>query len=139
MGKYTKIIITIVFGLLTLYSCKKENYSKKPSSMIVGTWLTESIKVTYYDAITGSVKSQPDTDVEQDAFVNFSADGNYLTEGGEKGTYIYNAESKALTLSSSAGEVQDAQVTLLNDHHLTIEATLISENTKIIVIQSYTK
>ncbi|MET3980420.1 hypothetical protein ABIB62_003021 [Mucilaginibacter sp. UYP25] len=130
-------IFLVLFSLIGLYSCKKDNTTIDASRLIIGTWHPASTKATFYDAITGAEKSNPGFDVDTAPSVTFGADGQYYA-GDEKGTYKYNASTQVLILTNDSG-VQNAKVTELNDNSLTVENSLTSGDTRILLIQSYIK
>lgn len=136
----TKAFLTIIiFSLLALYSCKKDKDADTPFNPIAGVWQsTNSSDVKFYDVVTGAEKFNPGIDVSASGSITFEADGRYFA-GTEKGTYKYNATTRILTLIQATGESHDMKVYTLDEHNLTVEASLISGNTKIVVIQSYIK
>lgn len=109
------------------------------NKLIIGKWKHQQTQLSAYDATTGAAKSTQDYDLPQLQTLIFTADGKYSFDRNNSGTYGINAAGTLLTLKDVYGTTSTSAVTTLSEHQLIISSTDLSENTRLIVVLSFTR
>lgn len=147
MSKKIMILIFSAVLVLTAMSCRKDDRRiDEPqevltvdNKLIVGEWKHLSSQLNVYDATTGAAKSNRDYDVPQFQSFTFTADGKYLVNRANSGSYGINAAGTTLTIKDAYGKTSISEVKTLNNSQLIISSTETSENTRLVLVQYFTR
>lgn len=143
-----KNIIILILALTTVFAgtgCKKEENRQEEdqlavdNKLIIGEWRHQSTKLNVYDAITGAAKNIQDYDVPVLNTLTFTADGKFSTNLGEGGSYVIDSAGTQLMLKDFSGKKSKAEISTLSKSTLIITLAEVSEGTRLVMVQSFSK
>ncbi len=145
-----KSVLTLVFVMVLMITgtgCHKEDGRKvEPevalsvgNKLIIGEWKHQQTQLTAYDATTGAAKSTQYYDLPQINSVEFTADGVYLLNRTNSGTYGINTAGTLLTIKDAYGKTSTSDVKTLTEQQLIMSTTEVSENTRLVLVLSFIK
>jgi hypothetical protein len=134
------LLVFFALSMLLMQACKKDNdQSPKQelvkNKMIIGEWTLQSYSFNVYDATTGAQKSADDYDIPKISKLTFTSDGRYRTNLGSSGRYEINEAGTTLTFNDGS----KMSITKLEESQLNLTATEVSENSRLVLMQYFTK
>jgi len=138
------LLFIVAISMLFVQACKKENDPSNElelvkNKLIIGEWTLQSYSFKVYDATTGQPKSAQDYDISKIKTITFRSDGQYYTNIGSSGKFEIDQAGTVLILKSAAGVENMSNITTIDQNKLNLSTTEVSENTRIVLMQYFTR
>jgi len=147
MTRPVRILALAVALMIAGTSCHKEDSRKiEPedvltvdNKLIIGEWKHQQTQLSVFDASTGAAISNRDYDLPQIKTLTFTADGKYFFDRTNSGTYGINTAATTLTFRDAYGKNITSEVKALDSNRLIISSAETSENTRLVLLQFFTR